>query len=315
MSFPWFVNQSDTVAVHALRLFEPFPAITASLSCWSMAKRVLGRQGTILISDSMMVELERLQNPGSDPANLAAVDMLAYYKLLLDYLTIAPHMAYHTGSIERPPRIELTNATATFTISALHIEQHLPQLFARMQIAPGLNYTAAMDLDWTEHRPLNELLGASETYGTIWMPTAPEDETIQSWLPHGMYRHHDGQSLALFVSNPWGAKHRNVDGNEVAAMNPFAFNYAAPETSAPTIYSYQFTFDPAVYGFKHCYMVAQTIYTKSPHHRLRSPHGVREARCGRAQLSGTAAAFAFHSYIFEPANTGVVEKKMAPRLG
>ena len=101
--------------------------------------------------------------------------------------------------------IELTNATATFAISTLHIEQHLPQLFARMQIAPGLNYTTAMDLGWTVHRyvarpfcglvalsvfffkifpfatpcsPLNELRSASETYGTIWMPTTPEDETI-----------------------------------------------------------------------------------------------------------------------------------------
>ena len=80
MSYPWFVNTSDTSALQALWLFEPFPSITGALSCWSMAKRVLARQGTLLLTDNMMVEIDRLRSPGTDPASLAAIDMMSFYK-------------------------------------------------------------------------------------------------------------------------------------------------------------------------------------------------------------------------------------------
>ena len=301
MSYPWFVNASDVDALQRLWVFEPFPAITASLSCWSMAKRVLGRQGAILLSDNMMVEMERLRSPGNDPANLAAVDMLGYYKALLSFLITEPHMAYHTGSIERPPTVELTNATESFTISASDIEANLPALFAAMQLAPGINYSATMDLDWNVFRPLNGILGATETYGSIWLPTAPEDPMIQSWLPHGMYRHHDGQSLALFLSNPWGVAHRGPTGETLAPMNPFAFDYGSPRSTPAPTYGFKVSFDPADYtGFPRCFTVKHSVYPQA-HEGSPPDHAERQEHCGPTELSGTASPFDFHTFVFSPA--------------
>lgn len=299
MSHPWFVNTSDTAELQRLWLFEPFPSITASLSCWSMAKRVLARQGSILLSDNMMVDINRLQQPGSNPANLAAVDMLEYYKALLRFLTTEPHMAYHAGSIERPPTVELTNATQSFTISAQNIEEYLPQLHAAMQLAPSINYSTSMDLDWQMYRPLNELLGVTGTYGAIWLPNAPDDTMLQSWLPHGMYRHHDGQSLALLLSNPWVPVHRDSAGQRIVAMNPFHFNFHSPHSSPAPTYKYRIVFDPADYtGFPHCFTVKHASYMRDGRLSLSTDAQNLQESCGRTELNGTAAASNFASFIF-----------------
>ena len=302
MSYPWFVNTSDTSALQALWLFEPFPSITGALSCWSMAKRVLARQGTLLLTDNMMVEIDRLRSPGTDPASLAAIDMMSFYKAIYRFLRTKPHMEYHTGSIVRPPKIGLTNATESFRLSAAH----LPQLAAAMELSPSLNYSETMEINWEEFHPLNAYLGRTETYGTIWLPTAPEDPLIQSWLPHGMYRHHDGASLALLISNPWGVQHRNTAGEAIAPMNPFGFDFSSPAESAATAYSFKFVFDPADYtGFPHCFTVKRASY----HQRLLSQHEdssastandtSSEKSCGPTELQETVAAFQLISFIFD----------------
>ena len=136
------------------------------------------------------------QNPGTDPASLAGRSVFIYYRLLLELLVTEPHMDYHAGSLEYPPQVVLTNATETFRITEPDVEQHLPRMFAAMHLVPGI--TTPLDLDWQAFRPLNELLGHTETYGTIWLPTAPDDPLLQSWLPHGMYRHHGGAEKRLF---------------------------------------------------------------------------------------------------------------------
>eukprot|EP01043_Picozoa_sp_COSAG02_P015972 COSAG02_NODE_693_length_18428_cov_268.516722_9_plen_1031_part_00 len=303
MSHPWFVNISDTSALQALWLFEPFPAITGALSCWSMAKRVLARQGTLLLSDNMMVEIDRLQSPGTDPASLAAIDMTNFYKAIYRFLRTKPHMEYHTGSIVRPPRVDLTNATESFRLSAAH----LPQLAAAMKL---VNYSETMEINWEEFHPLNDYVGRTETYGTIWLPTAPEDPLIQSWLPHGMYRHHDGISLALFISNPWGVRHRNTAGKVVASMNPFGFNFSSPHESVATTYSFKFTFDPADYtGFPRCFIVKSASYRqqllsqREDSSALTASGTEYKEKCGPTELQGTVAAFQFWTYVFLPSSS------------
>ena len=301
MSYPWFAYVSDADEMQALWLFEPFPAITGALSCWGMAKRVLSRQGTLLLSDNLMVEANRLQSPGTDPANLAAVDMLTYYKSIFRFLSTKPHMDYHTGSIVRPPKIELTNATESFRLSAAH----LPRLAAAMRFSPSLNYSETMELNWEEFRPLNSYLGRTNTYGNIWLPTAPDDSLLQSWLPHGMYRHHDGTSLAFFVSNPWGVQHRNAAGEAVSPMNPFDFDFSSPNKAVATTYSFKFTFDPADYtGFTHCFTVNRSRYRQLTERAGGPPYAANEMSsqesCGVTELEDTAHAFDFWTYLFVP---------------
>ena len=301
MSHPWFVNTSDASALQALWLFEPFPAVTGALSCWSMAKRVLARQGTLLLSDNMMVEIDRLQSPGTNPANLAAIDMISFYKAIYRFLRTKPHMEYHTGSIVRPPKIILTNATESFRLSAVN----LPQLAAAMDF---LNYSETMEVNWEEFHPLNAYLGRTETYGTIWLPAAPEDPLIQSWLPHGMYMHHDGSSLALFISNPWGVQHRNTAGEAVSPMNPFDFDFSSPHEAAKTTYSFKFTFDPADYtGFPHCFSIKRASYHQLLSHGDSSATTANETSseesCGPTELHDTAAAFEFRTYVFLPGSS------------
>lgn len=117
-------------------------------------------------------------------------DPLSLFKLtwldgLCRFLTAKPHMDYHTGSIVRAPKIQLTNATESFRLSAVDtpLNQHLhfssycplynethwvpqgqlPRLATAMKFGGMLNYSETMELNWEEFRPLNDYLGRTET--------------------------------------------------------------------------------------------------------------------------------------------------------
>lgn len=242
------------------QIFEPYPALTGALACWSMAERVLSYQSQVYLNNGAMVPIADVLNPGQDDAKNAAGDMFEYYRGLASFLLgsqPAPLVDFHNGSLERAPVIAVGGSSG-FAIDFATINAHLPGLDLLMGPG-GFNLPGPPDIDMAKHQPVRQLLGFNDFYGAIWLPVVPEVDP--TYLPNGMYRHHDGESLALLISNPWGVEHLNETTGDRTPVNPFTFDYAAPTSSPSTAYAYSFSFDPADYaGFPGSYEVGLAVY-------------------------------------------------------
>ncbi len=286
----------------SLAIFDEFPAVTGALACWSMAERVLSYQSVVYLNNADMVPLADVDLPGPNPAKYAASDMYKYYRGLARFLTgVAPVslIDYHVGSLERPPAVALDNVTETFVLSADTIEDHFDTFEALMSAAQ----IPLQDLDWSKYQPFKHLVGQNDGLpGTIWLPAEPEAEP--TYLPHGMYRHPDGQSLAFLLTNPWGVRHHLqgacIPGQPCVTkpMNPFTFDYGSPSTSSANTYDYRFTFDPADYaGFPNQYEAAVAVYDVNGQVVSQTSF---QSHSGATELTGTLAPSQYAGWVFRP---------------
>lgn len=284
------------------RLFEPFPAVSAALSCWSMGQRVLGHQGCVIVSNEQMVAPADLQNPGGDDAKIAAADMIAYFRGLTTFLqssVLAPLMRFHTGALERTPDVTVTNATESFVLPyASTIMNHFPKLRAGINLiwnTAGLT-NEPRDLDFASYQPIKHILAANALFTNWRVPVSPDENP--TWLPRGMYRHHDGTQLALLMTNPWGAKQLDAASGAMPPMNPFTFDYANPPASSANVYTYTYTFDPAQYeGFPSTYRYATVVHDQNGAVVAISPF---VTTTGPVNLVGNLGPFESVAWIFRP---------------
>jgi hypothetical protein len=285
-------------AVQGLDFFEPFPAMTGALACWSMAERVLSYQSVVFLNNERMVPLDDVNTPGSNPGKNAASDMFRYYRGLEDFLTGTQPTAlsdYHRGSLERSPEITIDGVSQTFILDATTIDAELLNFSAAFGVG-GFNVPGGTrDLDWAKFQPLRQLMGLNAAAGAIWMPVAPEVDP--NYLPSGMYRHHDGESLAFLVTNPWGVEHVDDQGVDPdVPMNPFTFDYGTPTSSPSNNYTYRFTFDPADYdGFPSTYDATLAVYDTDGQAIIQLAY---PGRTGAVQFVGGLPPFQSAAWVF-----------------
>ena len=113
---------------------------------------------------------------------------------------------------------------------------------------------------------------------------------------------------ARLDSNPWGVPHliaskvRHVPpvGSPTRPMNPFTFDFLAPEASpAANTYSYEFTFEPARYGIGPAQdlLVERRTYDLSGMLVSTESLGTHQ---GTTTFQGSIEEFHFQSYTFSP---------------
>ncbi|MEM7309958.1 MAG: hypothetical protein AAF682_25005 [Planctomycetota bacterium] len=256
-------------------ILQTFPALSGALQCWNMAQRVTEWQGSIYLNNVYMPDPDLLLATGTDPGLNAYSDMFDYYACLFDLLTDASFVPggvaervieYHTGVMERSPALTLDDeVTETFVLDADDLAvigngKPEPEKVTLASYLPlfgvgGVGSTVSLDIDLSSYRPLYSRAFIHPTHG----PTVfPISSTIEPhWLPHGTYRHPDGDRVAVLVTNPWGVRHFE-GGVDVGCMNPFEFDFPNA-TPSPTDYAFSFTFDPADYfdgtGFEYAQVV------------------------------------------------------------
>ncbi|MEQ8765711.1 MAG: hypothetical protein RL885_17435 [Planctomycetota bacterium] len=281
------------------QFFEPFPAITAALGCWQMGIRVLEHQGSVFISNRFMVSPQDVQSPGLDEAKLAAVDLYDYYRSLSDFLTAsspAPLMDYHAGSLERAPDVTVIGATQDVVLDQSVVQGFLPNLWSYFSTYLGVGSNQITELDFSQYEPIKHLVGLNAFFGPTWIPVSADENP--TWLPRGMYRHHNGGSLALLMSNPWGAEHYDANTATSTPMNPFSFDYSNPPASPSNTYAYSYSFDPADYaGFPSTYQVAFAVYDVTG--TLVSQSSFQPAS-GMQNFAGTLGPFQSVAWVFKP---------------
>jgi hypothetical protein len=292
LSYPY-----DPAYSTSFPIFDEFPAVTGALACWSMAERVLSYQSVVYLNNYMMVPVLDVSSPGTDEVKNAAADMYKYYRGLVSFLMgSAPASLgdYHTGSLERPPAVTLDGVSQTFVLTASTITAE----FDAFETLLGLFNVPVQDIDWSKYQPFKHLVGQNDGLTTVWLPAAPGADP--TYLPNGMYRHHDGQSLAFLLTNPWGVKHLDCSSPPCVStpLNPFTFDYGTPAASPSNTYDYRFTFEPSDYrGFPTSYDVAMAVYDVDG--QVVSQTSFQPAS-GATEFTGTLAPHQYAAWVFQP---------------